>query len=337
MSMIMADDPIVRVRGTFIDVGPDVAPQKKRSYSAPPKPNGGACSTNAPHGSGYILGWMERASVLPKSFSKKQEDTCSKRTNRTLRKNALINKKCCPEKEANPCYHRMTFRANRSKLLGMERVSEGPAVSKLHLSIHASPDVLQECNSLNVPHSLKSWSPEQASTIVTTCNMQENGTPKHIYLSGRGPGKVLKKMCLEESDLIKQAPTDDSLATTEITTLMLCGIPCRQKVDQVISAINKAGFGNTYDLLYMPAKRPRISQNLGYAFINFKTPEAAVAFGEAFDNFRFPSTSSNKTCHTKRACHQGYHENFNRYMKQCAVGCLVTFDDDKQLAQVAAM
>lgn len=117
---------------------------------------------------------------------------------------------------------------------------------------------------------------------------------------------------------------------TPITTLMICDIPCRQTIQQVIDAINSHGFTGTYDLVYMPPqkgfRRPKQSQNMGYAFVNFKRPEYASAFEHIFKNFSFPNCSSQKKSYAKPAHCQGYNENLEIHSKLRLSGCLLTFD-----------
>jgi hypothetical protein len=115
----------------------------------------------------------------------------------------------------------------------------------------------------------------------------------------------------------------------EITTMMLCDIPCRRTVEQVIEAIDMHGFIDTYDLVYMPHQKgrrtPSQSHNMGYAFVNFKKQEWAMSFMGAFNNFRFPGSSSAKVSYAKPAHCQGFTSNLDMHKKKVAVGTLLTF------------
>ena len=87
------------------------------------------------------------------------------------------------------------------------------------------------------------------------------------------------------------------------------GIPTRLTVGDVIDAINQHGFDGTYHPVSMPtAKRPNRteseeapSHNIGYAFIQFKTPESASEFLQVFQNFSFLDCNSEKLTSTRPA------------------------------------
>jgi len=322
----MLGESVVRVRGTFIDISPEVAPQKKRSRSAPPTNGGGSV-----WGSEWIAGWMKRASGISNVHSEPEPMgyTRSKR-NRRISNEAWVppttNEKLCVESKANVHYHmfcgRRGWEASKGDAYGDVSPPIGQGLPLSDVSEWQESNQWQESNFLDMSCPVDLGEPVHSSLVLQSL-LEDTGTPNHLLLSRRGPCKSLKHKVLAEDNLAKARRED----AAKVTTLMICGIPCRQSVDQIIEAINMTGFENTYNLLYVPAKRPRISQNLGYAFVNFKTPEHAASFGQAFQNFCFPSSLSTKLCHTKPACHQGYQENLSRYTKHSAVGCLVTFDD----------
>jgi hypothetical protein len=101
----------------------------------------------------------------------------------------------------------------------------------------------------------------------------------------------------DEGEQNKGVKTD--FRSQSITTLMLCGIPCRLDVEGIKEALDHHGFAGTYDLVYTPtqkaARKPakRLS-NMGYAFVNFKTAESAGAFMESDHTSLFPDTKSKK-------------------------------------------
>jgi len=129
-----------------------------------------------------------------------------------------------------------------------------------------------------------------------------------------------------------QLPSEDSTMVPSITTMMICDIPCRQNINQLIDVINEHGFSGTYDLVYMPPQKgfrrtsPKHSQNMGYAFVNFKDPTYADAFWHAFYDFTFPNCRSLKRTYSKPAHHQGYEVNLKMHTKQQSAGYLLTFD-----------
>ena len=89
-------------------------------------------------------------------------------------------------------------------------------------------------------------------------------------------------------------------------TLMLLNIPSRMSAKDVTDAIDAEGFGDTYDLVHMPAYRRRnSSKNLGYVFVDFKGPEEMKSFEHFFQGFRFPNCASDKLVQIRPAYLQG--------------------------------
>jgi len=122
----------------------------------------------------------------------------------------------------------------------------------------------------------------------------------------------------------------------EITTLMICDIPCRRNIEQLIATIDAAGFAKTYDFVYMPGRKGRRQAqggNVGYAFVNFKKSEWAMAFMEGFQNIQFPDSASTKLGYAKPARDQGFAANYVIHGRKSAVGSLLTFCDDSQYMQ----
>jgi len=97
-----------------------------------------------------------------------------------------------------------------------------------------------------------------------------------------------------------------------ITTMMVYDLPCHRSMSDLIDAIHEYGFADTYDLVYMPARRTKSSDkngrvgNLGYAFVNFKTSEYAEEFQRVF---RDVSMNSKKLASAKPSTCQGYEAN----------------------------
>jgi len=112
------------------------------------------------------------------------------------------------------------------------------------------------------------------------------------------------------------APTN--VVSQPITTLMISGFPYHLRSQELVDVINQQGFSGAYDLFFLPARAntKRTSQhNMGFAFVNFKTPEYATAFVRAFNNVAFPN--STKLCSIRPAREQGFKAsiifNMNKY------------------------
>jgi len=89
------------------------------------------------------------------------------------------------------------------------------------------------------------------------------------------------------------------------TTVMLRNIPNHLNVSELKAELRKFDFMQYIDYLYLPLDFVN-GQNVGYAFINFTTPEAALIFLATFTNHKInvavggprKSISSNKSSST---------------------------------------
>lgn len=91
------------------------------------------------------------------------------------------------------------------------------------------------------------------------------------------------------------------------TTVMLRNIPNRYTRDMLIEQLDK-GFEKQYDFVYLPIDF-NSKCNVGYAFINFRTPPAAARFIREYHNAKtkqvLPGFGSNKVCEVAYARVQG--------------------------------
>jgi hypothetical protein len=80
---------------------------------------------------------------------------------------------------------------------------------------------------------------------------------------------------------------------------MLSNLPCRVTQPQMMTILDDLGFGDSYDLLYLPVGKPSSksgTSNLGYGFVNFKTVEDAQLCFEVFEGFNDWKLPSDKVC-----------------------------------------
>eukprot|EP00929_Paragymnodinium_shiwhaense_P002304 TRINITY_DN102523_c0_g1_i1.p1 TRINITY_DN102523_c0_g1~~TRINITY_DN102523_c0_g1_i1.p1 ORF type:complete len:430 (-),score=90.27 TRINITY_DN102523_c0_g1_i1:280-1569(-) len=87
-------------------------------------------------------------------------------------------------------------------------------------------------------------------------------------------------------------------------SFMLCNLPCRFTLPEVIQAVDSLGFAGTYQYIHLPCgghSRKQANANLGYGFIKFSREDVADAFAAAFEGVTFPGTNSSKKCTTKVA------------------------------------
>mmetsp|Transcript_97086 Transcript_97086/g.172818 ORF Transcript_97086/g.172818 Transcript_97086/m.172818 type:complete len:415 (+) Transcript_97086:51-1295(+) len=96
------------------------------------------------------------------------------------------------------------------------------------------------------------------------------------------------------------------------TTIMLRNIPNRYTQATLLQQINKVGFEGTYDFFYLPMDTQNRT-NVGYAFINFVSPEELDRFTERFADYRFEDHASQKVARVSLAHIQGFVENIRHF------------------------
>lgn len=127
---------------------------------------------------------------------------------------------------------------------------------------------------------------------------------------------------------LAKTPDQQGDATSPITTLMMYDIPFGLTLLEVVDVMNSLGFAGTYDFVYMPPSKGRSrneSNNIGYAFMNFKRPDFADAFLSTFQNYQFPNQDSAKLTCTKPAHCQGYQANAEKHARHASTGYFLVF------------
>jgi len=114
------------------------------------------------------------------------------------------------------------------------------------------------------------------------------------------------------------------------TTIMFCELPGKLQVGMLIDFVDKNGFAETYDLVYMPPRKgcqakKRTRGNIGFCFVNFTSAEYATSFANKFHELTFPGFDR-KIC-IRAATRQGYEANVEIHSKKCLPGTLFTFRD----------
>lgn len=129
-----------------------------------------------------------------------------------------------------------------------------------------------------------------------------------VPLAGGGP---------KRTDYIKKygaGETEGNGSSLPITTMMLKNIPCRKSQEEVMLHIDGKGFSNRYDFFYLP-RDVKFRANLGYAFINFLTPEDASGFENEMNGYRFTGSGSTKACAVVPAHVQGLLNNLAAFKR----------------------
>mmetsp|Transcript_81711 Transcript_81711/g.182636 ORF Transcript_81711/g.182636 Transcript_81711/m.182636 type:complete len:123 (-) Transcript_81711:100-468(-) len=110
----------------------------------------------------------------------------------------------------------------------------------------------------------------------------------------------------------------------EITTLMLCNVPCDLTGEQLVSSLDAQGFGNTWNLLHLVSSiRQRGGRhcNLGYAFVNFLTQLDAIRFANHFEGLRL-DPMTDKQCTVRISSIQGFEASLRPLVRSLRKGKL---------------
>jgi RNA recognition motif-containing protein len=102
---------------------------------------------------------------------------------------------------------------------------------------------------------------------------------------------------------------------SKYTTVMVRNIPCKYKQEEMVAEV--ARITENFDFLYLPpARTAKVDKNLGYAFINFRTPADAQLFMEEFQGHQFTLyKNSTKRALVLFADLQGFEDNVQYYRK----------------------
>jgi hypothetical protein len=152
------------------------------------------------------------------------------------------------------------------------------------------------------------------------------------YLEGTALQKDMKKgRQAYYAEAARHMEADTTTQPTEaegtpVTTMMLRNIPSKYTQIAIMEEIDALGFKGTYDFFYLPMDLHNRG-NVGYAFINFVSPQAAERFRMSFTDYQF---SSRKVCSVCVAHVQGFVANLRHLEKRA-----VTLARDHQKRPVA--
>eukprot|EP00397_Hematodinium_sp_SG-2012_P031926 GEMP01033947.1.p1 GENE.GEMP01033947.1~~GEMP01033947.1.p1 ORF type:complete len:296 (+),score=69.99 GEMP01033947.1:122-1009(+) len=158
-----------------------------------------------------------------------------------------------------------------------------------------------------------------------------------IFLKSDSAGNQLSMVAEganEEEVLYVQTPTSSNYAPSPsvipsqpsgipVTTMMLRNFPRRSAQKRLLSHLDESGFAGTYDFVYLPFCFVT-KQNLGYAFINFRTAAKAVEFSHVWHKQSAPSSGGkekkSRPMTVSVAQVQGREANVQRILKECNAG-----------------
>jgi RNA recognition motif-containing protein len=110
---------------------------------------------------------------------------------------------------------------------------------------------------------------------------------------------------------LKEFVTDNQIDSSNYTTIMIRNIPGKYTVHCLIEEIRLTG--NECNFVHLPLSK-KMDINLGYAFVNFLTPEMARDFLQAFQDYQFlKHPNSTKRAAVDYASMQGFEANVTFY------------------------
>ena len=122
-------------------------------------------------------------------------------------------------------------------------------------------------------------------------------------------GRYRKKRGEDQS----QTPTSNSsrvIPPNEETTVMVRNIPTRLTSLSLIEALREHGFDKTFDFIYSPIDF-KTKKNVGYAFINFISPDYKTKFIATFQGLQLKANTSQKCLDIISSRRQGFLENIS--------------------------
>lgn len=105
---------------------------------------------------------------------------------------------------------------------------------------------------------------------------------------------------------------------------MLRNIPNKFTQATLLDEIDAEGFADKYDFFYLPMD-VKNKTNVGYAFVNFTSPENMKLFQEKFQAYQFKKHQSLKIAAVTRAHVQGLEGNIRQLGKKA----VTQFDDSE--------
>lgn len=107
---------------------------------------------------------------------------------------------------------------------------------------------------------------------------------------------------------------------TPPTTLMIRNIPNRYTQRDLIKELEGLGFAGTFDFFYAPIDMGTMG-NVGYAFVNFTSPQYAVKCQDVVNGYMFKKHQSRKKIATVSVAHlQGLEANLAHYQNAVVNG-----------------
>lgn len=155
-------------------------------------------------------------------------------------------------------------------------------------------------------------------------------------VDGMAKALAAKKTTPVAKQSAKPSPTLTRLPSW-CTTAMLRNIPNKYTRDMLTARLHEDGFKYDLDFLYMPVDFKH-KCNMGYAFVNFRSPEACARFAAEYHTAdsrkKLPGFRSGKVCEVTAARCQGREENVMRLLGSPVMLQLLEMDKPEWLPVV---
>mmetsp|Transcript_65260 Transcript_65260/g.155917 ORF Transcript_65260/g.155917 Transcript_65260/m.155917 type:complete len:285 (+) Transcript_65260:167-1021(+) len=125
--------------------------------------------------------------------------------------------------------------------------------------------------------------------------MQQSSNYSQHAAAGPGPQSTHCRSSRRRRDSQPHdALTPAQVYENKVTSVMIYRLPRTLTQEQLVGELNSSGFTYMFDYVYLPTKIP-CAENLGYAFVNFRTLDSAATFVNMWGG----------NCCGKRYCHLG--------------------------------
>mmetsp|Transcript_642 Transcript_642/g.1118 ORF Transcript_642/g.1118 Transcript_642/m.1118 type:complete len:425 (+) Transcript_642:106-1380(+) len=154
----------------------------------------------------------------------------------------------------------------------------------------------------------------------------------HAKLNKKGKSKAAEAAVedVEEVEEEKVQTSSTGVLPPGCTTAMLRNIPNKYSQIMLMEQLNEDGFKGQLDFIYLPIDFKN-KCNVGYAFLNFRTPEACASFAAEYhmsnSREKLPGFNSKKVCEVSAARFQGRQENVRRLQASAVMAELVGHPD----------
>jgi len=193
----------------------------------------------------------------------------------------------------------------------------------------ASPMLLGVETSCAVPTTLSRHTSADSSQLETECGSTSGSAMNEHSIDGSDQDSTPSSRSSKErfsktfshSFVPKVTELSPKTNFPKVTTLMIRNIPNAYTRAMFVTEIDALGLTGTYDFLYLPIDK-NTEWNVGYAFVNFLTPEKASECNRLLTNHTFRCFEHNSAKITKisPAHIQGLEKNLAYYQKT-AVHC----------------